>query len=276
MFTEEYVTTEDGVNIFCRAQKKQCPWLVFLHGGGGSLSAWYSQEAFFSGKNYSLLFIDMRGHGMSEKGATREFFDLRNFLRDIKTVLGHFGIKKATIIGHCFGSVVAQQFCAEHPGMVERLVLINSAKEPCKVKWRKIVALAFSAFVYCLPFRGVNGHVDYSKYVGGYDIHIPRFLADVRCAGRLTCSNTYRITANFKSPIKRFTKPVLLIYGKNDILIPCKNSLDLGHLFNNPTVKLLDTNHLSVYNNGPVVSRTIFEFLKSDERHIDKGWKSRT
>jgi pimeloyl-ACP methyl ester carboxylesterase len=265
------------VRIFCRVQRKaRRPWLVFLHGGGGSLSAWYNQEAFFSGKNYSLLLIDMRGHGMSEKGATREFFDLRNFVRDVKAVLGYFGIKKATIIGHCFGSIVAQQFCADYTRMVEHLVLINSAKEPFKVKWRKIVTLIFSAFVYRLPFKGVKGHVEYSKYVGGYDIHIPRFLADVRCAGRLTCSNTYRITANFKSPIKRFPKPVLLIYGKSDILIPCKNSLDLRYLFINPVVKLLDTNHLSVYNDGPGVSRAIFEFLESSERGIGKGWKSRT
>lgn len=277
MFTEEYVTTEDGVRIFCRVQREAGrPWLVFLHGGGGSLSSWYQEEAFFSNKTYSLMFIDMRGHGNSDKGSTRGFFALGNFSRDLATVLKRFGIKKATIIGHCFGSVVTQQFCSDYPGMVNRIVLINSGKEPFKGIWRKLIPVLFCAFVYCLPFRGVKGHANYSKFVGSYDIHVQRFFTDLYYAGRLTCSSTYRITTYFRSHVKKFSKPALLIHGRDDIIVPYKNSFELQQVFTNSTVKILNTNHLSVYNDGPAVSRTIFEFLESDERRIGKGWKSRT
>lgn len=277
MFTESYVTTKEGVKIFCRVRRKVGrPWLVFLHGGGGSLSSWYQEEAFFTGKNYSLLLIDMRGHGNSDKGSTRDFFALGNFSRDLATVLRHFGIKKATIIGHCFGSVVAQQFCLGYPGMVDRVVLINSGKEPFRGIWSKIIPVLFCAFVYCLPFQGVKGHADYSKFVGSYDIHAQRFFTDLYYAGRRACLSTYRITTYFKSPLKKFDKPALLIHGRNDIIVSYKNSFELQQVFTNSTVKILNTNHLSVYNYGPGVSRAIFEFLESSERRIGKGWKSGT
>ena len=267
MIVEGYVTTKDGVRIFYRVHKKAGPWLVFLHGGGGSLSSWYQEEAFFSDKKYSLLFIDLRGHGYSDRGVTKEFFALRNFSRDLATLLRYFRIKKATIIGHCFGSIVVQQFCSEYPSMVDRVVLINSGNEPFRYRLWKAITLAFSVFVYCLPFKGVKGHADYSKFVGSYDIHVQRFFTDLYYAGRQTCSNTYRTTVNFKSPVKRFTKPVLLIHGRQDIIIPYEQSFELQKVFTNSTVKLLNTNHLAVYNDGPGVNQAIFEFLEKTKSY---------
>ncbi|MBI2144641.1 alpha/beta hydrolase [Candidatus Woesearchaeota archaeon] len=267
MFAETYVRTDNGVKIFCRLYRKAGPWLVFLHGGGGSLSAWYLQEAFFCDKKYSLLFIDLRGHGLSDRGFTNDFFTIHNFSGDIATVLRQFGIKKAAIIGHCFGSVVARQFCAEHPGMVERMVLISAGKEPFKGGLRRALALALCEFTAFLPFKGVKAHLDSSRFAGSHDINVRRFFADVHCAGRKTCSSTYRITACYESPSIKTAKPVLLIHGRDDVIIPYKHCLELQQAFPNSTVKILNTNHIPPYNDGPGVNLALLRFLENAKSH---------
>ncbi len=269
MFTEENVKTADGVTIFCRVQKKAGPWLVFLHGGGGSLSSWYNQEMFFSGRRYSLLLIDLRGHGNSGKGRTREFFALQNFSRDLAIVLRHFRIKKATIIGNCFGSIVAQQFCADYPDMVKQLVLINSKKDPFRLWWRMTVHL-FCMGVRCLPFRGRRGHEDCSKHVGRFDISLVRFLDDISYAGRLTIANAYQMTADFKSPIDGFSKPTLLIHGIRDIIIPYSQTLALHEALPKSRVILLNTNHIAIFNAPEEVNQAIGDFISRKHKNLNQ------
>jgi pimeloyl-ACP methyl ester carboxylesterase len=45
--------------------KEDAPWLVFVHGAGGSIRTWKFQVESFS-KDFRLVLIDLRDHGFSK------------------------------------------------------------------------------------------------------------------------------------------------------------------------------------------------------------------
>ncbi|MBI2176568.1 alpha/beta hydrolase [Candidatus Woesearchaeota archaeon] len=264
MLKEGYAASEDGTGIYYRYLDKKRPWLVFLHGGTGCMAAFFNQERFFLKKGFSLVLIDLRGHGKSDKGKTKEFFEFRNFAMDVKAVLDKLGISKATIIGHCFGSLVAQEFVARYPKRVDRLVLINSGLAPFRNKAKQAVIWLFARLMTLVPVSGKKAHPDYSRQVGRHDISPAGVFCDLVYSGSKTFLYTYLASACFKSPIKGIVeKPVLLLHGKSDIIIPYSNSFELQKVFPNSEVKLLNTNHISVFNDPDEINRRILDFLRA-------------
>src|SRR3989338_9080504 len=125
-WTEGYVSGPEGVKIYYTLLRKGLPWLVFLHGGTGSMSALFKLKNFFSNKGFSLLFVDLRAHGNSDRGDGPGFYRIENFANDLDAVLGKLGIKSAVVIGHCFGGFVAQEFAARFPDRIQKLILLSS------------------------------------------------------------------------------------------------------------------------------------------------------
>ena len=51
--------------IIDRTDESESPWLVFIHGAGGSIRTWKFQIEAFA-PHYRLLLIDLRDHGFSK------------------------------------------------------------------------------------------------------------------------------------------------------------------------------------------------------------------
>jgi pimeloyl-ACP methyl ester carboxylesterase len=99
------------------------PWLVFVHGAGGSIITWkYQVEAFRP--YFNLLLLDLRDHG-SSKNLEPEFssynFDL--VARDILEVIDHIGIQKAHFMSLSLGSVILQKLDEIRPNLIDRMIM---------------------------------------------------------------------------------------------------------------------------------------------------------
>src|SRR3989338_10364946 len=110
MLREGYANGKDGVRIHYRLLRQKGPWLVFLHGGTGTSASLLQQEEYFSKTGFSVLFIDFRGHGKSDRGRGKDFFRSENLVSDVFRVTEALSIPNAVLIGHCVGSFVAQEF----------------------------------------------------------------------------------------------------------------------------------------------------------------------
>ena len=102
------------------------PWLVFVHGAGGSIRTWkYQIEAFQP--HYRLLLIDLRDHGFS-KDILPEFpeYDFDIVSDDILAVVDHLGIERAHFVSLSIGSVILQKIDIERPELIDRMVMAGA------------------------------------------------------------------------------------------------------------------------------------------------------
>lgn len=99
--------------------------LVLLHGWPQTWFAWRKLIPQLSGQ-YRVIAPDLRGLGDSSRPA--DGFDKKTVARDVATLLRDaLGIDRALVVGHDWGGPVAFALAAWHPGLVERLVMLDAA-----------------------------------------------------------------------------------------------------------------------------------------------------
>lgn len=68
-------------------------------------------------KDYQVIALDVRGHGLSDKPMTEEAYGAE-LVEDIVRLLDHLKIKKAHIVGYSMGGIICAKFIAKHPDRV--------------------------------------------------------------------------------------------------------------------------------------------------------------
>lgn len=129
------------------------PWLVFIHGAGGSLVTWKHQVKAFK-SNYNLLLIDLRDHGKSKNiTPAYEDYDFDIVTDDIIKVLLFLDITKAHFLSLSLGSIILQKLHERQPKMVLSMIMAGGV---FKADW-KIHLFAHSGkfMSYLVPFRWI-------------------------------------------------------------------------------------------------------------------------
>ncbi|MDD6880773.1 MAG: alpha/beta hydrolase [Firmicutes bacterium] len=93
---------------------------IFLHGNGSDSCYFKNQIEYFS-RNYHVLALDTRGHGMSPRGSAP--FTIQQFSWDLYDFMKTHQISKAVILGFSDGANIAIEFAIKHPHMVKALIL---------------------------------------------------------------------------------------------------------------------------------------------------------
>jgi pimeloyl-ACP methyl ester carboxylesterase len=68
-------------------------------------------------KNYQVIALDVRGHGLSDKPTTEEAYG-PELVEDVVRLLDHLKIDKAHIVGYSMGGIIAGAFIAKHQDRV--------------------------------------------------------------------------------------------------------------------------------------------------------------
>lgn len=127
------------------------PWIVFVHGAGGSISTWKYQVEVFK-PDFNLLLLDLRDHGLS-KNMTPEFksynFDI--ICTDILNVIDHLKIKKANFISLSLGSVMLQRLALKRAELMDKMVMAGGIFS-ANLKMRFFVHTG-KLFDYILPYE---------------------------------------------------------------------------------------------------------------------------
>jgi non-heme chloroperoxidase len=97
--------------------------VIFLHGYTDSWFS-YSRVLELLPPRYHGFALTQRGHGGSDKPLTG--YGMSDFAADVVAFMDHFGIRKAAIVGHSMGSVIAQRVAIDHPDRVSKLVLVGA------------------------------------------------------------------------------------------------------------------------------------------------------
>lgn len=118
------------------------PLMLFIHGYPEFWYSWRFQLKEFSDE-YRCVAIDQRGYNLSDKPKPVESYAVSELVGDVRDVIEALGYKKATVVAHDWGGLVAWSFAEAYPEMVEKLICCNI---PRPGAFRKRLMTSWSQF----------------------------------------------------------------------------------------------------------------------------------
>jgi pimeloyl-ACP methyl ester carboxylesterase len=211
-----------GIPTRCRSLGSGPPVLV-LHGWGASIEA---VQPILSGlaSACAVHAPDLPGHGQT--GALPRPWGVAEFAAWTEALIGELGLHRPSVVGHSHGARTAIQLAADHPELLDRLVLVDAAgiRAPRTLRWYRRVALAkFAKHVLARlgsPGRAAAGRLVGRAASGDYAATPPELRATfVRL-----------VNADLTPLLPRIRNPTLLIWGDQDTDTPLSDGRTMERL----------------------------------------------
>ncbi|MGI0037148.1 MAG: alpha/beta fold hydrolase [Nitrososphaera sp.] len=212
----------DGLRIRMVERGKGNP-VILLHGLGGSIESWINNLRSLSSER-RVICLDLPGFGESDKpriSYTISFY--RDFL--IK-FLKHLGLEKSSLIGSSLGGHIACELAIARADMVDKLVLISPAgalprsfkASPALKRYIKVISAGSVEQVRRALFAVDKKPVDesYARMV------FERFSEPHAKEAFLSALKGSASAPRLQGRLGRIRSPTLLIWGKQDIMIPVR------------------------------------------------------
>jgi 2-hydroxy-6-oxo-octa-2,4-dienoate hydrolase len=220
--------------------------VVLVHGSGPGVTAYANWRLVIPAlaDRFRVVAPDMVGFGFSERPADTEY-SVQTWADQVVGLLDALGIARASIVGNSFGGAIALRVATQHPGRLDRLVLMGS------------MGVAFPitegldrVWGYTPSFENMRKVLD----VFAYDRElVPDELAEVRYRASMQPGFQESYSAMFPAPrqrwvdamrtpgeeIRKIPHETLIVHGREDQVIPLDTSLAL--------VRLIDRAQLHVY-----------------------------
>jgi pimeloyl-ACP methyl ester carboxylesterase len=98
--------------------------LVMIAGLSASMEYWEPKLVEETSKKYKTVIFDNRGAGRTD--APQIDYSIKMFADDTARLMDNLKIRKAHVLGHSMGGMIAQEFALTHPQRVEKLVLCST------------------------------------------------------------------------------------------------------------------------------------------------------
>jgi pimeloyl-ACP methyl ester carboxylesterase len=100
------------------------PLVVMIHGFPDFWYTWRNQMPALA-ENFQVVAYDQRGYNKSGQPEGVDNYKTEKLVADLIAVVDHFRRKKAIIVGHDWGGMVAWTFAMTHPERTDRLIILN-------------------------------------------------------------------------------------------------------------------------------------------------------
>jgi pimeloyl-ACP methyl ester carboxylesterase len=235
------------------------PTIVFIHGAAFDHSVWQWQSRYFAHHGYSVLSLDLPGHGRSPGSARAT---IEEYAQWIAGALDAVGLPQAALVGHSMGSLVALETALRHGPRVTKLALVGTAA-PMTVS-DGFLAAARDEPPAGLEMEAVWGHARQAQLAtspvpGSSLLSASRRLnarsrPGVLLAGLNAC-NSYSADAAKVAALK---VPTLVVGGKRDQMTQVKAGKALAESIPGARFVALDAGH-SMMSEAP---RELLEALR--------------
>ena len=119
---EDRFANVNGVRLHYLAVGKGDP-VILLHGYAQTSHMWRPLIAELA-KTHRVIAPDLRGFGQSSKPVNG--YDKKTMAQDVHALATSLGIRRAVIVGHDIGLMVAYAYAAQYPNEVDRVVLMDA------------------------------------------------------------------------------------------------------------------------------------------------------
>ena len=190
--------------------------VILLHGLGGVKEMWMANFAVLS-TGHHVYALDQLGFGHSDKPLLE--YKIATWVDFLEAFMQAENIRTATLVGNSLGGWIALEFTAQHPEMVEKLVLVDAAG----LAWGAggpMVDLNPSSLA---GWRTLLESLFYDKKMVSDQLVERVFTDHMRNNDGYTIERT---VAGFAQPqfeddkLKSIHAPTLVVWGREDNLIP--------------------------------------------------------
>lgn len=109
-----------------RSGPREGPAVILLHGFPENWNSWRHQIEPLAKAGFHVIAPDMRGYNLSERPTHRDEYRLRLLIDDVAEIVRATEHRKAYIVGHDWGGVVAWTFAGAYPELTHKLVIMNA------------------------------------------------------------------------------------------------------------------------------------------------------
>jgi len=227
------------------------PAVILLHGFGSSLETWEPWAQSLSA-HYRVVRFDLPGSGLSEPDRSGDYTDTRS-LSLMAGLMDRLGIENAALVGNSMGGRIAWRFAAAYPSRVRKLVLISPdgfASPGFEYGKAPQVPAVLKLMKYFLPRTLLRSNLAaaYADPARLSDSVVDRYYDLLLAPGNRAAMISRMQQSILVEPIpilRNLQTPTLLLWGKQDRLIPFANSADyLSALPHASLVEFPDLGHV--------------------------------
>jgi pimeloyl-ACP methyl ester carboxylesterase len=252
------------------------PPLLFLHGLGGVWQNWLLNIPAFMG-SHRCVAVDLPGFGLSEK--PRGEISIPRFARTVDVVCEQLGIEEPVVVGNSMGGFVGAELAVSFPTRVSKLVLVAAAGLSTEYLTREPLLVASRAFMVLTARTGLRGSpvvkrkrlrrialgaiLRYPERVS-YPLTI-ELIQGANATGFIEAFEAV-LSYSFRDKLERIEVPVLIVWGRNDMLVPVADAENFEHLIgdNAHSVIFEDTGHLPMLERPTRFNELLRSFLAGE------------
>lgn len=207
------------------------PVMVFIHGAGLDHTCWQLQSRWFAWHGWSVLAVDLPGHGQSEGPPCDQIAGMVTF---VEALLAAAGAPRAALVGHSMGAIIALEAAAKRADMVSHLALLGSASSmpvhPNLLRdARENPAVAYDTMTgWChSPPAKLGGNTAPGLWLTGGSRALFGHSPEGALAVDLAACNAWPGGAEAAA---RVQCPTLFLSGANDVMTPARKAAELAKL----------------------------------------------
>jgi 2-hydroxy-6-oxonona-2,4-dienedioate hydrolase len=243
--------------------------VLFIHGLGSSADRWLDIPDALSLYDMHTVALDLPGFGMSDKPDNFDY-TINKFVQVVVDFMVKLGMADGTtsIVGHSLGGYIAAQLAAEHRNLIEKLILIDSSG----------MLNGPTALLQQYLDAAMNPSKDAVRCVFEQlvadPIRIPEALVDgfiyrisqpgAKHAFKLAFDNSVysQLGISRLKQIDDAKIPTLIVWGKQDKLIPLENVRTFQEAITHSNVVIVgDAGHAPFAEKPAIVCELLHKFL---------------
>jgi pimeloyl-ACP methyl ester carboxylesterase len=118
------------------------PLVLLLHGFPDFWYGWRRQIPALAAAGYRVVAPDLRGYNLSQRPLRVEDYRRDVLADDVAALVGALGERRAHVVGHDWGGVIAWHLAVRHPAVIDRLAILNA---PHPVRMRALLGRSTQA-----------------------------------------------------------------------------------------------------------------------------------
>ena len=242
--------------------------IIFIHGLGGT-SEFFAPllRTAHLEDDFRCYRYDLEGHGLSPTNAN-SVISMQSYTDGLRSIFLHFGLNSAVLVAHSMGALVALNFAAQSPDLVEKMLLLGPARYPVPAavtdaQAKRAAAVRANGMVSIVDAVTANGTSEktQSQHTAAVSAVRATLMSQDPEGYAKACTALAR-APELDIDLSKLNMPVLIVTGHEDKVSPVSASESLKERLPQAELKTIDgVGHWSVYEDPVAVGQHVQEFL---------------